>query len=256
MNCYEVNSDMSGLTVEQFWFLGSYFYPFYRFVIENYLFKIVKGRHHLLFDAGCGSEISSLSKIPNNITVIGLDINRKSIHSSHQAAKRKGYKNFHYILGSLTHLPLTSDTFDICICIDVLEHIPNKNNVILEISRVCKSKAIFLGSTSNSLNPMLLFDSLAPKVLVKVLTERFAPGHLERHKRLNPKGLIQLLEAHEFNIQNITLFGFPFFQPWLYNYSNRKIPIYAYLWILFDKITNKTMFKIFKETIVFNAIKK
>jgi 2-polyprenyl-3-methyl-5-hydroxy-6-metoxy-1,4-benzoquinol methylase len=247
---------MSGLTVEKFWNLGNYSYPFYRFIIENYMhLELQKEKSCLMFDAGCGSEICSVSKIPENVTVIGLDVNRKSIHSSHNAAKKKGYKNFHFIIGSLTHLPLTSSIFDICICIDVLEHLPNKNDALAEISRVCKPKTRFIGSTSKSLNPILLFDSLAPKVLIKLLTEKLAPGHFERHKRLNPKKLMQLLKDHDFHIQNITLLGFPPFQPWLYHYSKKKVPIYAQLWILSNKMTSKTTLTILKEVIVFNTIK-
>lgn len=248
---------MSGLIVEEFWNLGKYSYPFYRFVIENNLHSRLKEEKiYLIFDAGCGSNISSISKILENVTVVGLDIDRKSIHSSHKLAKEKGYKNFNFIVGSLTHLPLASSIFDICVCVDVLEHLPNKNDAIAEISRVCKPEAMFIGSTSNLLNPILLFDSLAPKVLVKPLTEKFAPGHFERHGRLNPKKLIQLLESQGFQIQDITLLGFPPFQPWLYHYKKKKVPTYAYLWILFDKITNKFLLNILKEVIVFNAIKK
>jgi 2-polyprenyl-3-methyl-5-hydroxy-6-metoxy-1,4-benzoquinol methylase len=246
---------MSGLKIEEFWNLGFYSYPFYRFVVESYCLQSLKKKRCVMFDAGCGSHVCSLSKVPENTTVIGLDINRKSIYSCHQAAKRKGYRNFHYLIGSLTHLPLISSIFDICICIDVLEHLPNKDNAIAEISRVCKLKATFIGSTSNSLNPILLFDSTAPKVLVKPLAEKFAPGHYERHKRLNPKKLKRLLEKHGFHAQSIKLLGFPPFQPWLYHFRERKIPIYAYFWILFDKITNRTLLNTLKEVIIFNAVK-
>lgn len=134
---------MSGLTFEEFWNLGVYSYPFYRFVIENHCLKLKKEKHCLVFDAGCGPKICSISKIPENVTVIGLDINRKNIYSSHQAAKRKRYRNFHYVVGSLTNFPLAASIFDICVCIDVLEHLPNKNSAIAEISRICKSKAGF-----------------------------------------------------------------------------------------------------------------
>jgi 2-polyprenyl-3-methyl-5-hydroxy-6-metoxy-1,4-benzoquinol methylase len=122
---------MSGLTIEKYWNLGDYSYPFYRFVIENYLHLELRNKKGcLMFDAGCGSKICSISKIPKNVTVIGLDIDRKSIHSSHKAAKEKRYGNFHYIIGSLLHLPIVSGIFDICVCVDVIEHLLDKNNAI------------------------------------------------------------------------------------------------------------------------------
>jgi 2-polyprenyl-3-methyl-5-hydroxy-6-metoxy-1,4-benzoquinol methylase len=247
---------MSGLIVEEFWVLGGYPYPFYRYVIENCYSKFPKKRRCLMLDAGCGPQICSLSKIPKNITVIGLDVDRKNIYSSHEGAKKKGYNNFHFIVGSLTSIPLISSIFDICVCVDVLEHLSDKKNAITEISRVCKPQAGFIGSTSNSLNPILLFDSIAPKRVVKVITEMFAPGHYERHRRLNPKSLIRILKDSNFHIQNIKLLGFPPFQPWLYHYSQKKIPIYAYLWILLDKITNKNPLNLLKEVIIFSAIKR
>jgi len=140
--------------------------------------------------------------------------------------------------------------------VDVLEHVPDKDKAIAEISRTCKYGAAFLGSTSNSLNPILFFDSFAPRSVVKILAEKFAPGHYERHRRYSPKKLIQTLQRLGFCVQNIKLLGFPPFQPWLYHYSDRKVPWYAYLWILFDKITNKRPLNFLKEVITFYAIKK
>lgn len=247
---------MGGAVVEKFWNLAFYRYPFYRFIIEKHFLQLKKESRHLMLDAGCGANICSLSKVLENVTVIGLDISKENIHSSHKAAKRRNYKNFHFIIGSLSNIPIRSNTFDICVCIDVLEHLPNKNNSIAEISRVCQSKAKFVGSTSNLLNPILMFDSVAPKILVKPITEKFAPGHYERHKRLTLKNLIQLLENHNFYIKDVSIVGFPPFQPWLYHYQKKKVPIYAYLWIIFDKLTNKRPLNLLKETIIFHAIKK
>lgn len=248
---------MSELLIEECWSLGGYLYPFYRFVIEKHLYpESQKNENCIMLDAGCGSKVCSISKIPENVTVIGLDSDCKAVYSSHMLAKKKGYENLCFIIGSLTHLPLRSDIFDICVCIDVLNHLPNKNDAIAEISRVCKPRAKFVGSTSNSLNPILLFDSLAPKVLIKPLTWKFAPGHFERHKRLNPKKLIQTLERQDFQVQDITLLGFPPFQPWIYHYRKKKIPVYAYFWILLDKITNKPPLSVLKEVMVFNATKR
>lgn len=168
---------MSGLSPQKFWKLNGYFYPFYRFVIESYFSRCSYGKTLLMLDAGCGPHICSISKIPENITTIGLDINRDNIYSSHLKAKDKGSKNFHFMVASITSLPLKADIFDIFICVDVLEHLPNKHEAIAEILRVCKAGATFIGSTSNSLNPILLFDFFAPRSIVKTFTERFAPGH-------------------------------------------------------------------------------
>ena len=247
---------MSELFPQKFWKLNNYFYPFYRFIIEKHFFRLLCKKPLILLDAGCGPHICSVSKVPENITAIGLDVSRKNIHLSHKKAKEKGYANFHFVVGSITYLPFKTNIFDISICVDVLEHVPDKDKAIAEISRTCKYGAAFLGSTSNSLNPILFFDSFAPRSVVRTLAEKFAPGHYERHRRYSPKKLIQTLQRLGFCVQNIKLLGFPPFQPWLYHYSDRKVPWYAYLWILFDKITNKRPLNFLKEVITFYAIKK
>ena len=226
------------------------------FCNRKVIFRLLCKKPLILLDAGCGPHICSVSKVPENITAIGLDVSRKNIHLSHKKAKEKGYANFHFVVGSITYLPFKTNIFDISICVDVLEHVPDKDKAIVEISRTCKYGAAFLGSTSNSLNPILFFDSFAPRSVVKTLAERFAPGHYERHRRYTPKKLIQTLQRLGFHVQNIKLLGFPPFQPWLYHYSNRKVPWYAYLWILFDRITNKRPLNFLKEVMTFYAIKK
>jgi len=41
-----------------------------------------------------GKNICSISKAPEGITVVALDVSRKKVYLSYQKAKKKGYKNF------------------------------------------------------------------------------------------------------------------------------------------------------------------
>jgi len=191
---------MSELFPQKFWKLNNYFYPFYRFVIEKHFFRLPCEKPLILLDAGCKPHVCSVSKVPENITAIGLDISRKNIYLSHKKAKEKGYANFHFVVGSIICLPFKTNIFDISICVNVLEHVPDKDKAIAEISRTCKYGASFLGSTSNSLDPILFFDSFAPRSVVKTLAEKFAPGHYERHGRYSPKKLIQTLQRLGFRV--------------------------------------------------------
>jgi len=249
-----VGSLMSGFIVNKFWHLGNYQYVFYRFVLEQCCQRLFENPC-LLFDAGCGSRISSLSHVPKNVSVIGADISRKNIAESHRKVKEKGYGKFNFIVASITSLPIRDKIFDISICVDVLEHIPNNKKVISEISRTSKPKAEFIGSTSNLLNPIMMFDSFTPNRVCKILTERFAGNHYERHSRFSFGKLMRALDHSNFQVYTIKLLGFPPFQPWLYEYSNKKIPWFAYIWVIFNRITEKKPLNLLKETIVFRAIK-
>ncbi|MDI6847904.1 MAG: hypothetical protein QMD23_07270, partial [Candidatus Bathyarchaeia archaeon] len=76
----------------------------------------------------------------------------------------------------------------------------------------------------NPLNPILLLDTYMPININKAITEKFAPEHQERHGRLNPQKLIKTLHQANLQILDLKLLCFPPFQPWLYHFSNRKIP--------------------------------
>lgn len=210
----------------------------------------------MLLDAGCGRNVSSLSYVPNNVFVIGVDISRWNISESNQKAKKKGYKNFNFVVASLKALPFRQQIFDLAVCVDVLEHIPNNQEAIDEISRVCKSRASFIGSTSNIMNPLLMFDSFAPKSMTRILTAKFAGIHYERHCRLSFNKLIRILNHSGFQVCDAKLLGFPPFQPWLYEFSDRKIPFYAYVWIVFNKLTEKKTIKSLKRNCSVSRNKK
>lgn len=247
---------MSGYIVQKFWHLRNYKYAFYRFAVELYSQQVFqKKRHLMMLDAGCGSRICSLSYVPKKVYVIGIDVSRENVINSHRKAKERNYNNFNFICASINSIPIKQETFDLIVCIDVLEHLSNKYEAITEMYRVCKKQASLICSTSNILNPFMLFDSIAPKIIVKVLENKFAPGHYERHTRYQPAKLIQDFKRIGFKNINLRLFGFPFFQPWIYQFSNKKIPWYAYFWIAFDKLTEHKPLNFLKEVIVIHANK-
>jgi ubiquinone/menaquinone biosynthesis C-methylase UbiE len=204
-----------------------------------------------LLDAGCGPNVSSLSYIPEKAYFVGIDIKSENILESKRKAKNQNCQNLEFITASVTNLPLRNGIFDIVICCDVLEHIEDKHNAINEIARVCKKGGRFIGSTSNLLNPIMMLDSFLPKKIAYILTRKFAGEHYERHLRLTPFKLMQLLHKTKFSQCEMKLLAFPPLQPWIYEFSNKKPPWFAHIWVTIDKLTNIKPFNLFKETIVF-----
>jgi 2-polyprenyl-3-methyl-5-hydroxy-6-metoxy-1,4-benzoquinol methylase len=246
---------MSGYIVEKFWHLGNYHYVFYRFVLEQYCHQRRKKKRCLMLDAGCGPRICSLSHVPENFFVVGIDVNRWNVAESHRKAKDRIYENFSFVVASITSLPFRHEAFEVAVCVDVLEHLPTKRKAIEEISRTCRPKGEFVGSTTNLMNPLMLLDSFAPKSLAKILTKRFAGEHYERHFRFSFSKLMQTLNRANFQACNVNLIGFPPFQPSVYEFSNKKLPWYAYVWIVFNRLTEKKPLNFLKETMLFHAVK-
>lgn len=227
-----------------YWKLLDYHYIFYGQVLENYLLS-AKGT---ALDAGCGRKGGSLTYQAS----VGVDISRKNLKSSKLLRPKTSY-----ILADITHLPFKTASFNTIICVDVLEHVMDKTNAISEISRVSQPEALFVGSTSNLLNPIIAFDSFAPKGIVKVLTEKYAKGHYERHFRFTSATLANSLKKAGFILSTTRLLGFPPFTPWIYqNNPDLKPPWFARLWIISDRVMTKIRpLSLMKEAIVFRAVR-
>ena len=55
---------------------------------------------------------------------------------------KERYNSPHFVLGDAARLPFRTSSFDLVVCSDVLEHIPNDGEVVKEISRTLVDKGI------------------------------------------------------------------------------------------------------------------
>jgi len=216
---------------------------YYKYVLQE-AFSRSSG---LGLDAGCG-KIGSIETNPSDIEMVGVDIDRRFVYS----AKHKTSHFSDCVAASLQMLPFKSEVFNAVVLQDVLEHVETKGLVLQEVARVMKSKGKFIGSTTNLLNPLMLFDCLAPKWLLKPLVQKFAGEQYERHLRLTPRLLNDFL-ARLFAQWAIQLCGTPQFRPSKYSDKNH-VPLFVKLWIWFDKLTNARL-RTFKEMMIFQATK-
>ena len=90
-----------------------------------------------LLDIGCGTgellrELSFLGKVS------GIDNSPQAI----AFCKERGLKNV--FLAEGTNIPFRDDTFDIVLCLDVLEHIENDDAALKEIRRIAKPEGTII----------------------------------------------------------------------------------------------------------------
>lgn len=97
----------------------------------------------LVLDLGCGEgrHLTGLLELNEQLTLIGIDINRKDLQ--HSAQKILDWYNDKknrttLIQTSGLQLPFADHSFDHVICSEVLEHIENYQQVLREIERVLK----------------------------------------------------------------------------------------------------------------------
>jgi len=92
-------------------------------------------------DAGCGAGIY-IDSLPRSIYAIGIDLFKGNLN---KAKERNRWAEF--IEANLTNMPLEDNSIDLCLCSEVIEHLPDQNKIMMEIRRVIKKGGHLIIST-------------------------------------------------------------------------------------------------------------
>jgi len=122
----------------------------------------------LFVGCGQGDELSLIEE--DKELVIGLDISRTAL----QKAKVKN-PNSIFIQGNAHHLPFGKSSFNIVICSEVLEHLPNAEKCIFEIHRVLGEHGIFILTVPNWISLFGVFRKVGEIILRCKLTSDNQP---------------------------------------------------------------------------------
>lgn len=89
-----------------------------------------------LLDAGCGEAfiLSTMVQARSDLEVaVGIDIDRDALGRGHELSP-----DIPLIEADILHLPYPSDSFDIVVCAEVLEHLTNPDEALAELCRVSR----------------------------------------------------------------------------------------------------------------------
>lgn len=136
-----------------------------------------------VLDAGCG-EGETIERVGGLLPhpVIGVDLNAKSVEF---AARRLPGDEF--AVGDVTDLGFSADSFDLVLCLEVLEHLPNPEVAVKELARVSSSDLIL----SVPHEPWFRLGSLARGKYLRGLG-----NHPEHVNHWNPASFRAFLAAH------------------------------------------------------------
>jgi ubiquinone/menaquinone biosynthesis C-methylase UbiE len=114
-------------------------HPLVRLVLETYkrdlLRFIEKAGPHTILDVGCGEgTISSFIKMKATAMMYGADYSWKMLSSSQKVMPVVG--------GDVAHLPFKKRSVDLCLCLEVLEHLDNPYDALRELARVGRKSLI------------------------------------------------------------------------------------------------------------------
>jgi ubiquinone/menaquinone biosynthesis C-methylase UbiE/uncharacterized protein YbaR (Trm112 family) len=106
--------------------------------IINNIKKYAKGKISL--DLGCGTGL--ITRHIDFEHTIGVDLNRWAIAKASTHVE----DNVQFIAGDAENLPLASNTFDVVVCTDVLEHLLEPEKAASDIYRVLKPGGVLVGT--------------------------------------------------------------------------------------------------------------
>ncbi len=174
---------------------GNYFISFEEDYRLKHLTDAVKAKSGKLVDLGCGGGLltESLAYYYPKVKVFGCDVSRTAI----SYAKKFGSGKVNYDLIKNKKLPYKDNSFDVCICLDVLEHIPDVDYFLKEVKRILKNNGKFFLVIPCEGQPFTytwFFQKL--KMGDKLTFKNW--GHI--HPEFTHKSVTKLLETHGFSV--------------------------------------------------------
>jgi 2-polyprenyl-3-methyl-5-hydroxy-6-metoxy-1,4-benzoquinol methylase len=125
-----------------------------------------------ILDVGCAAGGQCSVWAEQGHCVHGIDVNGSLIEIAREKAREAG-QAIDYRLGSATELPWNDGSMDVCIAMELLEHIEDWRACLREVARVVKPGGALFVSTTSTLCPVQHEFNLAGY--------SWYPGPLKRH---------------------------------------------------------------------------
>lgn len=207
------------------------YYPVYLAKKKYILTKCLELNHKGMkfLDAGCGEGVIVDELNGSGVNIIGLDMNYHS-----KLVKR----------GDITKMPFKNNSFDVILCLDVLEHLDyiTQKKALLEIKRVLKKGGTAIFSIPNIAHFASRFVFLFGKLLRTSAPER----HLGERTASEWKSLLS--ENFKINYKFGIFPTFPLISIITFLTPKNSVFLHKFENILFGKLFSSYCFLLFFET--------
>lgn len=125
--------------------------------IRNKIIAILQGaegvqRKYDVVDVGCNAGTQCAVWAESGHRVHGLDINEPLLGLASNRAKEKGLA-IDFRLGSATAMPWPDQSMDVCIALELLEHVADWQACLKEFNRILRPGGIMFVTTTNAMCP-------------------------------------------------------------------------------------------------------
>jgi 2-polyprenyl-3-methyl-5-hydroxy-6-metoxy-1,4-benzoquinol methylase len=104
-------------------------------------------------DIGCGAGTQSMMWAEKGHRLHGLDVNESLLDLARNRAARAGYV-IDFRVGSALNLPWPTESMDVCLVPELLEHVAEWKRCLSECSRILKPGGMLFVTTTNKLCPI------------------------------------------------------------------------------------------------------
>jgi len=136
--------------------------------------------NHKVLDLGCGNGVFLMILAPMCEELVGIDISVDMLNDCSKTIERLGIDNVKLVNATSEKIPFPDNEFDIICLVDVIHHIEQLQESILEIYRVLKPGGKLLVFEPNKYNPLLAFLCFLDRNEWRALLL----GSMKRYRRL------------------------------------------------------------------------
>lgn len=104
-------------------------------------------------DIGCGAGSQSIIWAEAGHSVHALDINERLLELGRSRARQSGY-SIDFRVGSATRLPWDDGSMDVCIALELLEHVADWKSCVSEFVRILRPGGVLFLTTTNRMCPV------------------------------------------------------------------------------------------------------
>lgn len=167
-------------------------------------FNISKKSDHPLknlniIDIGCGGGLVSVPMCKLGANVVGLDANENNIKAATDYAKKHNL-NISFICNSVEdYLAKQHVLYDVVLCMEVIEHVDNTEEFLLNLTKLLKPNGLLILSTINR-----TIQSYMQAILMAEYVLRWVPtGTHDYAKFIKPSELKNMLQGTKWQLQEL-----------------------------------------------------
>jgi 2-polyprenyl-6-hydroxyphenyl methylase/3-demethylubiquinone-9 3-methyltransferase len=152
-----------------------------------------------LIDIGCGGGLVCVPMHESGLKVTGLDANEYNIEAANSHAKRNEL-NIEYIHNTVEDYIKLGKTYDVVLCLEVIEHVANPEEFVQNISKLVAPGGLMIFSTINRTKKAYLLAVIMAEYVL-----RWVPKKTHDYSKfIKPSEFVHMLKDTGFSLQELT----------------------------------------------------